>query len=98
MSGSEDLRRLTDHSAIRDLALRYCAAVDRRDWDLLAEVFVPDATVGVARSDLMRGTDEIVARYRRGRFRTFRIFVAAGCRRDRRRTRPRAISGSTVTR
>ena len=60
------IRDLTDHSAIRDLALRYCAAVDRRDWRLLGEVFQPDAAVGVPRSDLMRGADEIVARYRRG--------------------------------
>ena len=66
MSGSDHLQRLTDHSAIRDLALRYCAAVDRRDWNVLAEVFVPDATVGVAGSDPMTGTGEIVARYRRG--------------------------------
>ena len=66
MSGSDHLQRLTDHSAIRDLALRYCAAVDRRDWRLLGELFVPGATVGVPGSDLMRGTDEIVARYRRG--------------------------------
>jgi ketosteroid isomerase-like protein len=66
MSGSDRNLSLADRSAIRDLALRYCTAVDRRDWDLLAELFLPDATVDVQRSNLMRGTDEIVARYRRG--------------------------------
>ena len=80
MSGSDHLQRLADYSAIRDLALRYCAAVDRHDWRLLGEVFVPGATVSVtdttasmpdttsdgARSRLMKGIDEILARYRRG--------------------------------
>ena len=47
MSGRDHLQRLTDHGAIRDLALRYCAAVDRRDWKLLGDVFAPDATVSV---------------------------------------------------
>ena len=31
MSGSDDIQRLDDHSAIRDLAVRYCSAVDRRE-------------------------------------------------------------------
>ena len=66
MNGRDHLQRLTDRSAIRDLALRYCAAVDRRDWDLLSRLFLPDATVGVPQSDPMKGTGEIVARYRRG--------------------------------
>ena len=66
MSCRGKLRRLADEQEIRDLALRYCAAVDRRDWRLLREVFAAGATVGVPRASLMRGTDEIVARYRRG--------------------------------
>ncbi len=66
MSGSDDIQRLDDYSAIRDLAVRYCSAVDRRDWDLLAEVFLPDATVRLPQSVVLGGSDEIVSRYRRG--------------------------------
>lgn len=60
------LQRLTDEQEIRDLARLYCTAVDRRDWRLLGEIFVPDATVRVRSSSLMTGTGEIVSRYRRG--------------------------------
>ena len=60
------LQRLTDEQEIRDLARLYCTAVDRRDWRLLGEIFVPDATVTVRSSSLMTGTGEIVSRYRRG--------------------------------
>ena len=63
---NNDTQRLADLSAIRDLAVRYCSAVDRRDWDLLAEVFTPGATVHVHGSGLMSGTGEIVSRYRQG--------------------------------
>ena len=60
------LQQLTDEQEIRDLARLYCTAVDRRDWRLLGEIFVPDATVDVGSSSPMRGTGEIVSRYRRG--------------------------------
>ncbi|GEM_PF-235690 len=80
MSGRDRTQSLADRSAVRDLAVRYCTAVDRRDWDLLAEVFLPDATMSgtdltnreadpagsASRSWLMSGIDEIVARFRRG--------------------------------
>ena len=66
MSSSDHLQRLADHSAVRDLAVRYCSAVDQRDWDLLAEVFLPDATVRLPQSVVITGSDEIVLRYRRG--------------------------------
>ena len=66
MSSRESLQRLNDEQEIRDLALRYCTAVDRRDWDLLREVFAPDATVGLPQSVLLAGADEIMSRYRRG--------------------------------
>ena len=66
MSGHDDIQRLVDVHAVCDLAVRYCSAVDRRDWDLLAEVFVPEATVRMPESVLMKGADEIVARYKRG--------------------------------
>ncbi|MCY4664066.1 MAG: nuclear transport factor 2 family protein [Acidimicrobiaceae bacterium] len=66
MSGGDDIQRLADYHAISDLAVRYCSAVDRRDWDLLAEVFLPDATVRLPPSVAIRGSHEIVSRYRRG--------------------------------
>lgn len=35
------LRRLEDHQAIIDVVIRYCVAVDRRDWALFADCFAP---------------------------------------------------------
>ena len=66
MSGRHDPQALADHRAIVDLAVRYCSAVDRREWSLLAEVFVPGATVALPESVVIEGCDEIMARYRRG--------------------------------
>ena len=66
MGSSDHLQRLADYHAISDLAVRYCSAVDRRDWDLLADVFLPDATVRLPESVSIRGSGEIVSRYRRG--------------------------------
>ncbi|MDR6972904.1 nuclear transport factor 2 family protein [Leifsonia shinshuensis] len=36
---SNRLRRLEDRQAIVDVVVRYCVAVDSRDWDLYAECF-----------------------------------------------------------
>jgi hypothetical protein len=33
------VRRLEDHQSIVDVAVRYCVAVDRRDWQMLAGCF-----------------------------------------------------------
>lgn len=41
---TDPLRRLLDEQAIRQALVSYARAVDRRDWDLLATVFHPDAT------------------------------------------------------
>jgi SnoaL-like domain len=38
-----DLRRLIDEAAIREVHLRYCRGVDRRDWDLVRSCYHPDA-------------------------------------------------------
>jgi hypothetical protein len=35
------VRRLEDHQAIVDVVIRYCVAVDRRDWGLFADCFAP---------------------------------------------------------
>jgi ketosteroid isomerase-like protein len=40
-----------DRSAIRDLAYRYAAGVDRRDQSLFLSAFHPDATLTVVRKD-----------------------------------------------
>ena len=61
---SEDLarrlRRLEDRAELRELADRYCLAIDDSDWDALGELFAaeaamagqtgPDGVVGVLRS------------------------------------------------
>lgn len=40
----EATRRLTDRAAIQDVLLRYARGVDRRDLDLVAACFTPDAS------------------------------------------------------
>lgn len=39
------LQEISDRLEIQDLMVRYCHAVDTRQWDLLDEVFTPDAHV-----------------------------------------------------
>ena len=39
---------MTDHEEIRQLALRYAIAIDRRDLDLLVSLYVEDVWVGKA--------------------------------------------------
>jgi hypothetical protein len=39
----ETLRRLVIESEIRSVLARYCRAVDRMDWELLASLYHPDA-------------------------------------------------------
>lgn len=41
---SSDLQRLMDKDQIRDVMLRYCRGVDRRQWDLVHNAFFADAT------------------------------------------------------
>jgi 3-phenylpropionate/cinnamic acid dioxygenase small subunit len=63
---SDALQQLLDRVEISDLLARYSTALDSRDWELLAEVFLPDAacdygTLGNPRglaaiTDLIRGT------------------------------------------
>ncbi len=39
---------MDDHTAIVDLTIRYCWALDDRDWDALDEVFTSDATADLS--------------------------------------------------
>ena len=39
----EALQRLLDEAAIKKVHIRYCRAVDRRDWELLRSCYHPDA-------------------------------------------------------
>jgi hypothetical protein len=39
------LQEISDRIEIEDLLQRYTAAIDAKDWDLLASVFTPDATL-----------------------------------------------------
>jgi 3-phenylpropionate/cinnamic acid dioxygenase small subunit len=40
-----DIREMADRLAIQDLLVRYCFAIDDRDWDALDGVFTPDAHI-----------------------------------------------------
>ncbi|MGW1680882.1 nuclear transport factor 2 family protein [Saccharopolyspora sp. NPDC002376] len=53
------LQEISDRMEIQDLMVRYCHAVDTRQWDLLDEVFTEDAlidytTMGGARGNLVQ--------------------------------------------
>ncbi len=52
-----------DRSAIVDLTIAYCWAIDERCWDDLAAVFLPNATAVLGVPEL-RGLDAIVAHIR----------------------------------
>lgn len=42
------VRRIEDRQAIQDLAVRYCVAIDDRDYTALVEMYTQDATLGAA--------------------------------------------------
>ena len=54
-----ELRRLLDERDIVATAVRYTWALDERDWDALADVFVPDATADLGSGRTLVGLDEI---------------------------------------
>ena len=60
-----DLHTLIDERDIRNVAFRYCRALDTRDWPLLDEVFLPDSTAELGSTTTLVGIDAI-----RGRIRT----------------------------
>ena len=59
-----DLQALIDEREIRDLAFRYCRALDTKDWALLDEVFVPDATGQLGTPTTLVGIEAIRDRIR----------------------------------
>jgi hypothetical protein len=56
---------LADRLAIVELTHRYCWALDSRSWDLLDQVFVPDATAELRSTSVLEGRDAIRERIRR---------------------------------
>jgi hypothetical protein len=60
-----DLQILIDERDIRNVAFRYCRALDTKDWALLDEVFLPDSTAELGTPTTLVGIDAI-----RGRIRT----------------------------
>ncbi len=56
-----DTRAMADRSAIVDLAVRYCWALDERNFDDLRQVFTPDATATLGGVECV-GIDAIIDR------------------------------------
>jgi 3-phenylpropionate/cinnamic acid dioxygenase small subunit len=52
---SEQVQLLIDRLEIDDLLTRYTVALDTRQWDLLATVFTPDATIDYTSSEGIKG-------------------------------------------
>jgi len=62
MNEPAELQRLLDEEAIVAVAVRYCWALDTRDWGALREVFLPDATANLANETVLVGLDAIAER------------------------------------
>ncbi|WP_395154052.1 nuclear transport factor 2 family protein [Ilumatobacter sp.] len=58
------LQELLDERAIVALALRYCKALDTKDWPALRTVFLDDATAQLGQPPMLAGVDAIVTRIR----------------------------------
>ena len=56
---------MVDRMAIIELTHRYCWALDSRSWELLDDVFLPDATGDLRSATLIEGRDAIRDRIRR---------------------------------
>lgn len=54
-----DIQTLLDEREIHEVATRYCRALDTKDWDLLDDVFVTDATAVLGTSAALVGIDAI---------------------------------------
>ena len=60
MAGDDELQRLADIEAIKQLRARYTRAVDTKDWDLFGDSLAEDARLTTDRG-VDEGRDEIVA-------------------------------------
>ncbi|WP_409329655.1 nuclear transport factor 2 family protein [Trujillonella humicola] len=58
---ADELQDLRDRIEIGDLLARYSTALDAREWELLGEVFTPDATCDYGTLGRPRGVEEITA-------------------------------------
>jgi hypothetical protein len=66
MTATDDaVQELIDRAAIRDVMTRYARGLDRRDFDMVAGCFAPDATAEYSGEVLAPGVDAIVS-YVRG--------------------------------
>jgi ketosteroid isomerase-like protein len=59
-----DLQTLLDEREIHRVATRYCRALDTKDWDLLDDVFVAEATAVLGSPTVLTGIEEIRGRIR----------------------------------
>ena len=59
-----NLQTLLDEREITKLALSYCRALDTKNWSVLDDVFLPDATADLAGPSELVGIDEIRTRVR----------------------------------
>jgi len=58
------ISELVDERDIVALALRYCRAIDTKNWDLLDEVFLPDSTAQLGSPTTLDGREAIRTRIR----------------------------------
>ena len=61
---SNDLQALLDERDIIALAARYCRALDTKNWPLLEDVFLPDATAVLGAPNELVGREAITDRIR----------------------------------
>ena len=55
-----DIQRLLDEREVQRTVVRYATAVDNRDWDLMHEVFTPDAEVDFGHATTTVGVEAAV--------------------------------------
>ena len=59
MNADTSLQTLLDEREIVQVALRYCRALDTKDWPLLDEVFLTDSTADLSSGTLLVGIEPI---------------------------------------
>jgi ketosteroid isomerase-like protein len=63
-AATPDLQDIVDEHEIVKVVLRYCRALDTKDWQLLDDVFMVDATADLAAPSPLVGIEAIRARIR----------------------------------